>query len=78
MPDRGRQPADSSFAERLLDESPDALIALSIEGRILSWNRGANAMFGYTAEDAIGSAIDALTVPEEGRAEARHALQDVL
>ena len=46
MPDRGRKPADSSFAERLLDESPDTLIALSIEGRILSWNRGANAMFG--------------------------------
>ena len=31
-------------------------------------------MFGYTAEEAVGRAIDELTVPEEGRAEARDAL----
>jgi PAS domain S-box-containing protein len=35
-------------------------------------------MFGYTAEEAIGKVIDDLTVPEEGRAEARRALQDAV
>src|SRR4030088_1493406 len=71
-------PARPSFENILLDESPDALIALTFEGRIRTWNRGARAMFGYTAEEAIGKVIDDLTVPEEGRAEARRALQDAL
>ena len=66
------------FAEQLLDESPDTLIALTLEGRIQSWNRGAHDMFGYTAEEAVGRAIDDLTVPQEGRTEARHALDVVL
>ena len=66
------------FAEQLLDESPDTLIALTLEGRIESWNRGAHDMFGYTAEEAVGRAIDDLTVPQEGRTEARHALDVVL
>ena len=34
MADHERAPFAKSFAERLLDESPDALIALTLEGRI--------------------------------------------
>jgi PAS domain S-box-containing protein len=67
-----------SFAELLLDETPDPLIALTLEGRIRFWNRAAHEMFGYTAEEAVGRPIDDLTVPEEGRTEARHALEDAL
>jgi PAS domain S-box-containing protein len=77
MPDRERSQAQAS-AELLIDESPDSLIALSLDGRIQSWNRGAQTMFGYTAEQAIGSAIDELIVPPDRRAEARQALDDVL
>jgi PAS domain S-box-containing protein len=74
IPHRGGE----SFAELLLDESPDALIALTLEGRIQFWNRAAHEMFGYGAEEAVGRPIAALTVPEEGRTEARQALEDVL
>jgi len=49
-----RAHAQTSFAQLLLDESPDALIALTLEGRIRSWNRGAQAMFGDDAREAIG------------------------
>jgi PAS domain S-box-containing protein len=62
----------------LLDEFPEPLIALTLEGRIKFWNSGAREMFGYTAEEAVGRPIDDLTVPEEGRTEARHALEDAL
>src|SRR5882762_7942879 len=78
MADREQHPVTASFAALLVDESPDALIALSVHGQVLSWNRGARVMFGYSAEEAIGSAIDELTVPEDGRAEARRALQDTI
>jgi protein-histidine pros-kinase len=76
--DGGKKKADcGTFAEQLLDESPDALLAISLDGQILSWNRGAQAMFGYDSEEARGRAIDELLVPEAGRVEARRALDEV-
>jgi PAS domain S-box-containing protein len=63
-----------SFAELLVDESQDALMALSLDGRVCSWSRGARAMFGYTADEAIGASIDELTVPADRRDEARCTL----
>src|ERR1700730_17896484 len=70
--------AGRSIAEDLIDESPDALLALSLDGRILAWNRGAEVIFGYAAEDAVGKPIDELVIPEGRRAEARKALADVI
>jgi len=67
-----------SFTEVLVDESADALIALSIDGRVLCWNRGAETMFGYSAGEAIGRTIDDLVVPEEHRKDAREALRKAL
>jgi protein-histidine pros-kinase len=78
MPDHERAPASKSFAELLLDESPDPLIALTLEGRIRFWNRGAHDTFGYAADEAVGRAIDDLTVPDEGRTEARSAIENAL
>ena len=76
--DGGKKKADwGTFAEQLLDESPDALLAISLDGQILIWNRGAQAMFGYDSEEALGRAIDELLVPEAGRVEARRALDEV-
>ncbi|PYR56396.1 MAG: PAS domain-containing sensor histidine kinase [Acidobacteria bacterium] len=67
-----------SFAELLVNESPDALIALSLEGRIRSWNRGAAAMFGYTVDEAVGSRLEELIVPDDRRAEARAAFDEAI
>jgi PAS domain-containing protein len=59
MTDPARTPsAPLSFAELLVDELPDALMALSVDGRIRSWNRGAQAMFGDASDEAIGKAED--------------------
>jgi protein-histidine pros-kinase len=67
-----------SLTETLLDESPDALVALSPEGRILLWNKGAEAVFGYDSAEAVGQTIEDLVVPEEHRREARKALEEAL
>src|SRR5262245_65734475 len=69
--------ATPSFAELLLDEAPDALLALTLDGRILWWNRGAEAMFGYSADETVGRFIEDLVIPEEHRAEARADLARV-
>ena len=38
----------------LIESSDDAIIAKNLDGIILSWNRGAEQMYGYSASEAIG------------------------
>jgi len=41
----------------LLDIVPDAIITHELNGCILSWNKGAEKMYGWTAEEVIGKSI---------------------
>jgi PAS domain S-box-containing protein len=72
------QGTDIAIAKRLLDESPDALLALSLDGHVLSWNRGASDIFGYRAQDAIGRPLEELVVPPDQRQAARDQLSATL
>ncbi|MEC5215527.1 diguanylate cyclase (GGDEF)-like protein/PAS domain S-box-containing protein [Actimicrobium sp. GrIS 1.19] len=54
--------------EAIVASSDDAIISKSLDGTILSWNAGAQAMFGFTACDMIGQSIH-LLVPRERQAE---------
>jgi two-component system CheB/CheR fusion protein len=45
--------------------STDAIISFSLDGTILSWNNGAERIFGYEAADAIGKNLSILS-PGEG------------
>src|ERR1051325_5710278 len=78
MVDHDEHATASSFAEILVHESPDALIALTLEGVIRAWNRGAREMFGYTADEAVGLPLDDLIVPDDKRDESRAALARVV
>jgi PAS domain S-box-containing protein len=62
----------------LLDENPDAVILATASGNVLSWNNGAAAIFGYSAEEAVGQPLDALIVPEAMLAEFREMLARTL
>ncbi len=52
----------------IVESSDDAIISKSFDGHILSWNAGAERIFGYTAAEAIGSHIT-LIIPQEMWAE---------
>jgi len=56
----------------LAEASDEALLAVSVDGRILVWNRGAEAMFGYAAEQALGQTLAELIMPPEHAPEHRH------
>ncbi len=58
---RGR----SMIGEELLDQFADALIVVDPEGKVLFWNRGAEQIFGFTREEAIGSSVFDRIVPPD-------------
>ena len=49
----------------LLDAVGESVIITDLEGRIRSWNRGATAIFGYTADEMLGR-TPAVLYPDEG------------
>jgi PAS domain S-box-containing protein len=55
----------------ILADSDDAVIAKSLEGRITSWNRGAERLFGYRAEQVLGKSIRLLIPPDRQEEEDR-------
>ena len=57
----------------IVDSSDDAIISKDLGGRITSWNRGAERLYGYTAAEAIGKSI-MLVVPEDRQEEEREIL----
>lgn len=52
--------------KQLLDNVPDAILAADRDGIIRYWNLGAELIFGYTADEALGSSLD-LIIPENLR-----------
>ena len=48
----------------IVDSSDDAIVSKSLDGIIMSWNRSAERLFGYTAEEAVGQHIK-LIVPRD-------------
>ena len=60
----------------VVESSSEAIKSYSLDGVIISWNAGAERLFGYTAAEALGKRID-LIVPEDRKSEARNKLATV-
>jgi len=48
----------------IVESSEDAIVSKDLYGKILTWNRGAAAIYGYTAEEMIGQSIHMLVPPD--------------
>jgi diguanylate cyclase (GGDEF)-like protein/PAS domain S-box-containing protein len=45
----------------IVESSEDAILSATLDGAILTWNRGAERLYGYAASEAIGRPIEMLT-----------------
>jgi diguanylate cyclase (GGDEF)-like protein/PAS domain S-box-containing protein len=60
-----RELAASARAQlvELVESSDDAVIGLTLDGKVVSWSRGAERMYGYAAREMLGQHISLLSPP---------------
>src|SRR5262249_4663085 len=63
---------ESALLASIVEFGDDAILSKNPDGTITSWNRGAERMFGYLAEEVIGKPITILIPPE------RHSEEDLI
>src|SRR6516225_7121811 len=64
----------SAHLAAVVASSSDAIVSMSLEGRIQSWNAGATALYGYQADEVLGRSI-LLIIPGELHAEELQLLE---
>jgi two-component system cell cycle sensor histidine kinase/response regulator CckA len=76
---RERKRAEERIREQaaLLDEARDAISAYDLEGRVIYWNKGAERLTGWLADEMIGREADALLY-DEGHDKLAGARREVL
>jgi PAS domain S-box-containing protein len=71
--------ADEETRQRLaaiVESSDDAILSKDLNGIIMSWNSGAQRLFGYTTEEVLGKSVTML-IPEDHRDEEPRILERI-
>lgn len=71
-----RAETESSQLAAIVASSHDAIIGKTLDGRITSWNQAAQAMFGYSADEAIGQPVQML-IPVDREDEEMRILREL-
>ncbi|HWG89395.1 MAG TPA: PAS domain S-box protein [Candidatus Thermoplasmatota archaeon] len=74
---RKREEKERALLAALVESSDDAILSSTPEGIVTTWNPGAERMFGYSAEEALGKPVTIL-IPEERAGEETTILETVL
>lgn len=61
----------SGFLSAIVESSDDAIIGKDLTGKVVSWNSGAQRMFGYDAAEMVGTSIERLISPDRPDEERR-------
>src|SRR4029077_13375137 len=74
--ERKRAEQATRLLAAIVESSHDAIVSKSLNGVITSWNKGAERLFGYAAEEAVGQNIT-LIIPPERRHEERTIVEQL-
>ena len=62
----------------MTSESPDALLLMTTQGRVVHWSNGARAIFGYSSDEARGLLLSDLVVPSDHAEEQKLRLAETI
>jgi PAS domain S-box-containing protein len=68
--------SEAFWLASIVESSHDAIVSKNLDGVIMSWNAGAERLFGYSAAEAIGQPIT-IVIPEDRRSEAPAILKRI-
>ena len=74
--ERRRADEARSLLVSLIESTNDAVLAMDLDGTIISWNNGAERIYGYSSAEIIGKTVDSL-VPESRHDEIRAILESI-
>ena len=74
--ERKRAEQATCLLAAIVESSHDAIVSKTLNGVITSWNKGAERLFGYAAEEAVGQNIT-LIIPPERRDEERTIVEQL-
>ena len=61
---RGRENLATHHYRAIIESSDDAILSKDLDGLILSWNRGAERLFGFSSEEAVGRPVTIIIPPD--------------
>ncbi|MCF7802779.1 MAG: PAS domain S-box protein [Candidatus Marinimicrobia bacterium] len=64
-----------NYLDSIVDSSGDAIFAINTQGKITTWNIGAERIYGYSREEALGQQVDDLVDPEDHKRTTEEVLQ---
>ncbi len=73
--DRRQVEEQLRFQAQLLDNVRESVVATNLEGQVIYWGRGAEALYGYSADEAMGRQIFFIVEPDQAEAEAERLRQ---
>ena len=66
----------TGWLEAIIESADDAIISKTLDGTLTSWNKAAETIFGYTAEEAVGQSV-LMLIPEHLRDEEKMILSKI-
>jgi PAS domain S-box-containing protein len=63
-PARGRESLAAQHYRAIIESSDDAILSKNLDGLILSWNQGAERLFGFTSKEAVGRFVT-IIIPQD-------------
>ncbi len=61
------------YMEALIAASSDAIIGKTLDGRVICWNKGAEHLYEFTAEEMLGESVSIIIPPER-----RHEMEEIV
>lgn len=77
LEERRQAEARNAQLAAIVSSSGDAIVSTGADDRVETWNPGAEQLFGYTAQEAVGRTIEELIVPDQFIEQRRKIYADV-